>query len=122
VSQGDALKLEAGALTAEHARLTESDKDAGILSETGAVLGQQHFTQPPPRYTEATLVKRMEELGIGRPSTYASIIDTIQARGYVRRTRAALSRGQGAAGDGLPRQLFPPLPRIRLHRQARGRA
>jgi DNA topoisomerase I len=48
------------------------------------VLPEQHFTQPPPRYTEATLVKTLEELGIGRPSTYASIIQTIQARGYVR--------------------------------------
>ena len=44
---------------------------------------EQHFTQPPPRYTEATLVKKMEELGIGRPSTYASIVTTIQDRGYV---------------------------------------
>ncbi|SDZ95445.1 type I DNA topoisomerase [Rubrimonas cliftonensis] len=50
-----------------------------------AALGAQSFTQPPPRYTEATLVKRMEELGIGRPSTYASIIDTIQTRGYVQK-------------------------------------
>ena len=50
-----------------------------------AVTPEQHFTQPPPRYTEATLVKRMEELGIGRPSTYASIVTTIQDRGYVRR-------------------------------------
>jgi DNA topoisomerase-1 len=47
------------------------------------VTPEQHFTQPPPRYTEATLVKRMEELGIGRPSTYASIVTTIQDRGYV---------------------------------------
>lgn len=43
----------------------------------------QHFTQPPPRYTEARLVKTMEELGIGRPSTYAPTLDTIQRRGYV---------------------------------------
>ena len=50
-----------------------------------SVTPEQHFTQPPPRYTEATLVKRMEELGIGRPSTYASIVTTIQDRGYVRR-------------------------------------
>jgi DNA topoisomerase-1 len=44
---------------------------------------KQHFTQPPPRYTEATLVKSMEEIGIGRPSTYAPTIDTIQRRNYV---------------------------------------
>ncbi len=50
----------------------------------------QHFTQPPPRYTEATLVKRMEELGIGRPSTYASIVTTIQDREYVRKEKGRL--------------------------------
>jgi DNA topoisomerase-1 len=46
---------------------------------------EQHFTQPPPRYTEATLVKALEERGIGRPSTYAPILSTIQDRGYVDR-------------------------------------
>ena len=45
---------------------------------------EQHFTQPPPRYSEATLVKRMEELGIGRPSTYASTLAVLQERDYVR--------------------------------------
>ena len=59
-------------------QLTEGEK-----SEKTSVDPEQHFTQPPPRYTEATLVKRMEELGIGRPSTYASIVTTIQDRGYV---------------------------------------
>jgi DNA topoisomerase-1 len=48
------------------------------------LLPQQHFTQPPPRFSEASLVKELEENGIGRPSTYASIISTIQARGYVK--------------------------------------
>ena len=48
------------------------------------VLPEQHFTQPPPRFSEASLVKTLEELGIGRPSTYASIISTIVARSYVR--------------------------------------
>jgi DNA topoisomerase-1 len=51
---------------------------------------QGHTTQPPPRYTEASLVKRLEELGIGRPSTYASIMQTIQDRGYVRKRGQAL--------------------------------
>ncbi len=48
-----------------------------------AVRADQHFTQPPPRYSEATLVKKMEELGIGRPSTYASILQTLKDRDYV---------------------------------------
>lgn len=56
----------------------------------GAVTPDQHFTQPPPRYTEATLVKRMEELGIGRPSTYASVLTTIVDREYVRKDKNRL--------------------------------
>ncbi|MFP4275229.1 MAG: topoisomerase C-terminal repeat-containing protein, partial [Paracoccaceae bacterium] len=59
-------------------------------AEKRAVTPEQHFTQPPPRYTEATLVKKMEELGIGRPSTYASIVTTIQDRGYVRKDKNRL--------------------------------
>lgn len=50
-----------------------------------AITSEQHFTQPPPRYSDATLIKKMEELGVGRPSTYAPTISTIQARGYVER-------------------------------------
>ncbi|MCK0142397.1 type I DNA topoisomerase [Aliiroseovarius sp. F20344] len=61
----------------------EAAKKTGITPE-------QHHTQPPPRYTEATLVKRMEELGIGRPSTYASVITTIQDREYVRKDKNRL--------------------------------
>jgi DNA topoisomerase I len=52
---------------------------------------KQHFTQPPPRYTEASLVKELEEKGIGRPSTYAQILTTIQKREYVQKDRGSLS-------------------------------
>ena len=65
--------------------------------EHGDVKPSQHFTEPPPRYTEATLVKRLEELGIGRPSTYASILSVLQDRNYVRLEKSrffADDRGQ----------------------------
>ncbi len=62
----------------------------GEPAEKRTVTPEQHFTQPPPRYTEATLVKRMEELGIGRPSTYASVLTTIQDREYVRKDKNRL--------------------------------
>jgi DNA topoisomerase-1 len=64
--------------------------DQGERMDKRSVTPEQHFTQPPPRYTEATLVKRMEELGIGRPSTYASIVTTIQDREYVRKDKNRL--------------------------------
>ena len=57
---------------------------AGEMLEKQAINSSQHFTEPPPRYSEASLVKRMEELGIGRPSTYAAILQVLQDRGYVR--------------------------------------
>ncbi len=55
----------------------------GDALEKKSVEGKQHFTEPPPRYTEATLVKALEDNGIGRPSTYSAIVETIQARQYV---------------------------------------
>ncbi len=69
----------------------KKDKTLSVLPDikTGTVVHnkkidpQQHFTQPPPRYTEASLIKTLEEKGIGRPSTYAPIMDTIQNRNYV---------------------------------------
>jgi DNA topoisomerase-1 len=70
----------------------EDDEEAGLLPFMKAgdmpakkdVSAEQHFTQPPPRFSEASLVKRLEELGIGRPSTYASTIQVIKDRNYVR--------------------------------------
>ena len=68
----------------EDAETTLPDLTAEQVLQMLEVLPEQHFTQPPPRFSEASLVKTLEELGIGRPSTYASIISTIQDRGYVR--------------------------------------
>jgi len=57
--------------------------DEGVVANTKDIEPKQHFTQPPPRFSEASLVKELEKLGIGRPSTYASIISVIVDRGYV---------------------------------------
>ncbi|CAP53988.1 type I DNA topoisomerase [Gluconacetobacter diazotrophicus] len=70
----------------------EQDDDSRMLPpmrerdalKTGEVAADQHFTQPPPRFSEASLVKKMEEIGIGRPSTYASILTVLRDRNYVR--------------------------------------
>jgi DNA topoisomerase I len=66
----------------EGGRLPAMNKGEALTRD--AVKPEQHFTQPPPRYSEASLVKRLEELGIGRPSTYASIIQVLQDRDYVK--------------------------------------
>ncbi len=69
---------------------------------------EQHFTQPPPRYTEATLVRSLEENGIGRPSTYAPIISTIQQRGYVTREKKRLFPTEtGIVVNDLLAHYFP---------------
>ena len=71
---------------------------------------KQHFTQPPPRYTEASLVKELEEKGIGRPSTYAQILTTIQKREYVQRDRGSLSPTElGETVNDLLLKAFPDI-------------
>ena len=71
---------------------------------------KQHFTQPPPRYSEATLVKALEELGVGRPSTYAPTISTIQDRGYViKEEKALVPTVLGRAVNGLLVKHFPEI-------------
>ena len=57
--------------------------EVGEMLNIEKINGDQHFTEPPPRYSEASLVKTLEEYGIGRPSTYSSIISTLQDREYV---------------------------------------
>ncbi|WP_306753367.1 type I DNA topoisomerase [Paracoccus actinidiae] len=102
IQQGETARLVGKAFEADFAKAREKDDPVPVapagqrsapgllLNDSAAVVARQHFTQPPPRYTEATLVKRMEELGIGRPSTYASIVTTIQDREYVRKDKNRL--------------------------------
>ena len=85
-----------------------SDLKTGELLDLMRLLPEQHFTQPPPRFSEATLVKSMEEHGIGRPSTYASIISTIQNRGYVDRIDKRLQPTEtGQIVNDLLVEYFP---------------
>ena len=77
------LKAYALYETSEDKVLPDEFKNEGSILTTKDVTKKQHFTTPPPRYTEAKLIKELEELGIGRPSTYAKIMDTIKERGYV---------------------------------------
>lgn len=88
---GSQIKFEGFMKLYTEGRDEEEKEEGGLLPElaTGETLSllqldpQQHFSQPPPRFSEAMLVKTLEEKGIGRPSTYAPIIDTLQTRGYV---------------------------------------
>ncbi|MBI2158883.1 MAG: type I DNA topoisomerase, partial [Candidatus Rokubacteria bacterium] len=99
------------------ARGDEDPEGAMPQLEEGEVLRllvldpKQHFTQPPPRYTEASLIKALEELGIGRPSTYASILGTIiHDRGYVHRERRTLVPTE--LGIAVTDKLKPYFPEI----------
>ena len=101
----------------------ETVEDAANEDETGAALPEvregealkllelkpeQHFTQPPPRFSEATLVKELEEKGIGRPSTYAAILSTVQDRGYVEKKEGRLHPTElGVMVNGLLVKSFP---------------
>ena len=74
------------------------------------LLGNQHFTQPPARYTESSLIKMLEETGIGRPSTYASIISTITSRSYIKREKKTLYPTElGEATTKLLKEHFPKI-------------
>ena len=71
---------------------------------------EQHFTQPPPRYSEATLVRELEEKGIGRPSTYAAILSTVQDRGYAEKREGRLAPTElGVVVNGLLVKSFPDI-------------
>ncbi|MCO5191972.1 MAG: type I DNA topoisomerase [Anaerolineae bacterium] len=85
-----------------------ADLQTNELLDLVKLLPEQHFTQPPPRYSEASLVKALEENGIGRPSTYASIISTVQSRGYVERDKKRLyATPTGKIVNDLLVEYFP---------------
>ncbi len=89
---GSTIKFDGFYVLYNETNEEESDEKSIILPTVNKgdelklkdVSDKQHFTEPPPKYTEASLVKKMEELGIGRPSTYATIISVLQERGYVK--------------------------------------
>lgn len=82
------------------------------------LVGNQHFTQPPARFTEATLIKAMEEEGIGRPSTYATIITTIVKRGYIQRSAKMLKPTElGEAITKLLKERFPKIVNVKFTAQ-----
>ncbi len=82
----------------------------GQAQELVRLIPEQHFTQPPPRYSEASLVQILEEYGIGRPSTYAPTLSTIQARGYVERVdRRLIPTETGILVNDLMVQYFPEI-------------
>jgi len=108
--------LEVYAETVEDA--ANEDETSGALPEVreGEVLKllevkpEQHFTQPPPRFSEATLVKELEEKGIGRPSTYAAILSTIQDRGYAEKKEGRLHPTElGEMVNSLLVKSFPEI-------------
>jgi DNA topoisomerase-1 len=91
----------------ENARIPAGIEE-GQSQKLVRLLPEQHFTQPPPRYTEASLVRTLEEYGIGRPSTYAPILGTIQQRGYVVRDQKRLTPTEtGILVNDLITEHFP---------------
>jgi DNA topoisomerase-1 len=87
-----------------------ADLSEGQEQRLVRLIPEQHFTQPPPRYTEATLVRTLEEYGIGRPSTYAPILSTIQQRGYVNReSKRLIPTDTGMLVNDLITEHFPEI-------------
>ena len=92
--------------------------EEGMPLKCKELTGNQHFTQPPPRYTEATLVKALEENGIGRPSTYAATISTITAREYVVRENKVLRPTElGEVTTKLMKERFPKVVNVKFTAQ-----
>jgi DNA topoisomerase-1 len=105
----------------EGARLP-SDLSEGQAQRLVKPLPEQHFTQPPPRFTEASLVRTLEENGIGRPSTYAPILATLQARGYVTRDGKRLNPTEtGVLVNDLLIEHFPDILNVGFTAEMEGK-
>ena len=101
--------VEFGAEEEENAKIP-TDLAEGQKQKLLQLLPEQHFTQPPPRFSEATLVKTLEEYGIGRPSTYAPTLNTLQQRGYiVREDRRLIPTETGLLVNDLISEHFPAI-------------
>jgi len=93
----------------------------GLKQELVRLIPEQHFTQPPPRFSEATLVRTLEEYGIGRPSTYAPILGTLQQRGYViRESRKLTPTETGILVNDLLVEHFPDILNVGFTAQMEG--
>ena len=111
----------------EELKLRLPQVEQGERLKLRKILPEQHFTEPPPRFNEATLVKALEEKGIGRPSTYATILSTIQNREYVEKLQGRFyptelgHGGERSVGEELQRHLRGGLHRPHGRRAGRSR-
>ncbi len=102
-------------------RLALPELIEGDALERQGLEEKQHFTEPPPRYTEASLVRALEENGIGRPSTYSTIVETIQARGYVtQQERRFMPTPIGEAVNDLLVEHFPDVVNLAFTAEMEG--
>ncbi len=118
---GSVIKFD-GFLKVYHEDLDdEEDEDARRLPAMArgdrigvrSIAANQHFTEPPPRYSEASIIKKLEELGIGRPSTYVSILSTLRDRGYVRLDKKRLiPEDKGRVVTAFLESFLRPLCRV----------
>ncbi len=121
-ASGYTVKFEGFTVLYEEGKDEESEEGGALpplaeqdVLKVKSLEGNQHFTQPPPRYTEASLIKALEENGIGRPSTYAPTITTILARNYVEREAKALKpTALGEVTTKLMKDLFSNIVNVKF--------
>jgi DNA topoisomerase-1 len=99
----------------ENGKISLPELEKGEVLDLKGIFLEQRFTQPPPRYTEATLVKALEQWGIGRPSTYAPTISTIQDREYVSKVKGSFQPSElGIAVNDLLTRYFPDIINVKF--------